>query len=376
MSLIISVLKKNISKFKQNNTLIIWTVKFKREFQHYRVILHQTIKIYSKKGILLLITIIIIIRAFVFNPSIDNSPNNHLFKNNDTRVEKVQYRTLLASASSRPHTGAKSQSLQNLLNPSNQKKKLNINNKKKVMIVSPKWKQQMRKLLKNSNWEQRITKFESNLVRKARVTAYKNSVLRRPYRVGYNLIRKINPYNDNIILSPENKIKPNNQNNDFPGNKKNETTVQLGNIEIKINNIKDLTEKMINPKDVEIDMDKITPVTTTDLDYIRSLLKKSLIEFSKEKKNLETLTRNKPMTINIMNKKRILSAVENSLENKKFKQFLTEDSINKELKLDKIPTLDQLDQSNSLSLNKHKQQRYQFVIVTGSKPYVAIASKN
>jgi hypothetical protein len=30
---------------------------------------------------------------------------------------------------------------------------------------------------------------------------------------------------------------------------------------------------MINPEDVEIDMDKITPVTTTDLDYIRSLLK-------------------------------------------------------------------------------------------------------
>jgi hypothetical protein len=99
---------------------------------------------------------------------------------------------------------------------------------------------------------------------------------------------------------------------------------------------------------------------------------------SKEKKNLETLTRNKPMTINIMNKKRILSAVENSLENKKLKEFLTEDSINKELKLDKIPTLDQLDQSlnKHKPLNKHKQQRYEFVIVTGSKPYVGIASKN
>jgi hypothetical protein len=35
------------------------------------------------------------------------------------------------------------------------------------MIVSPKWKQQMRKLLKNSNWEQRITKFESNFSKKS-----------------------------------------------------------------------------------------------------------------------------------------------------------------------------------------------------------------
>jgi len=385
--------KKKAQKFNsQDNTITILTIKLKKKFQHCRIILHQIIKISYKKAVFVVIIIIFIIKGLFFNPPSDlNSGKNNSFQDNTIIVERVENRPLplLVASNSRPHSGAKSQNLKNLLNSSNKKDKLNINNKKKVITVSPKWKQQIRKVLKDSKWEQRINKFESNLVRRARVAAYKKSILRRPYRIGCNIITKINPFNDNIILSQENIIESKNQTNDLiyhPNNKNNDLIVQLGHFKMTIKNVKNannLTEKVINPEDVEIDMDKITPLTESDADFIVFLLNKTPIEFSEAKNTFQSLTKNKIMTITIMNKKRIFSAVEDFRENQQLRRSLTEDSINKKLKLDKIPTLDELNESNSLSLakrkqllDKRKQQRYEFVIVTGSKPYIGIVRQN